>query len=402
MTLTQRISETLRAARENSLLRHLRTVERSEECRLMVDGRQLIDFSSSDYLSLAYDDEVLAHIEKTIADQGLGTVSSPLITGHTGHHEMLEKKLAEIFHHQSSMVFPSGWQTNVTLIPTIFGVNDIILSDERNHASLIDGARLSRARVIIHAHRDYDDLDRKLVEVKAATDERALVGIISDTVFSIEGDAADVERLVALKKKHHAVLILDAAHGLPAIGSESESLLGFDNFLNAADAITTSLGKYFTAGGGMVACSERLMELLVNRARGYIYSGSLSPLLIAALLTVISRIEADPTLVLSLKENIEYLRANLADLRLLKRTGELESPVCAIPVEHSKALEAGKKLVEMGLLITPIRYPSVPQGTAILRVSIMRGHTREMLDELLAALAKLAEEGYILRSRQES
>jgi len=401
MSLAERISELLHAAREDSLLRQLRTVERWEECRLLVDGKQLMDFSSSDYLSLANDPHVLASIEKKVSDHGLGTVSSPLITGHTGYHQMIEEKLAGIFHHQAGITFPSGWQANVTLLPAIFDDGDVILSDERNHASLIDGARLSRAVIKVFAHRNYDEAEEKLAELRDELSDEKLIGIVSDTVFSIHGDIADVKRLVELKKKYHAVLLLDCAHGLPAIGSESESLLGFDELLADADIVTTSLGKYFSAGGGLVACSDRLKQLIINRARGYIFSGSLSPLIIVALLSVINRIEGDPSLVRDLKENIEYIRANLADIGFLEREAGREGPIFAIPVEHSKAMEAGKKLRDMGILITPVRYPTVPAGTAKLRVSLMRGHTREMMDELLAALGNLAAQGYIPRKQLE-
>jgi 8-amino-7-oxononanoate synthase len=247
VTLSKRITDVLREARENSLLRTLRTVDRWEECRLMVQGKQLIDFSSSDYLGLAYDPEVLAFIEKKLSDHGLGTASSPLITGHTSLHSAVEGKLATIYTQEGSLLFPSGWQSNVTLLPSLFGESDVILSDERNHASLIDGARLSRARVIVYAHRDYDDLERKLIKAADIAGEDGLIGITSDTVFSIEGDAADVATLVELKGKYKAALILDAAHGLPSIGTDGESLLGFDEHLVKADAVTTSLGKYFAA-----------------------------------------------------------------------------------------------------------------------------------------------------------
>jgi len=395
MTLSRRIHEQLENARAESLLRRLRTVERWDPCVLMVEGKQLVDFSSSDYLCLAHDAEVLGYIESKVAEYGLGAVSSPLISGYTGLHAALERMLAVIFRQESALLFPSGWQGNVTVIDALFNKGDIIFSDEMNHASLVDGCRLSKSDVVVFEHGDYDDLGENLHSVKAGIRDENLIGIISDTVFSIDGDTADVPKLIELKRKYNAVLMLDAAHGLPCIGREGESLLGFDEYLSEADVVTTSLGKYFAAGGGMACCSKKLREFLVNRMRGYIYSSSYSTLLVAAILAAIERIGGDPSLVSGLKENIEYLRANLADLGLLGRSGALEGPICAIPVRAERALEAGEKLIGMGLLVVPVRYPSVPMGTAKLRISIMRGHTRDMMDRLLEGFCKLKTDGFI-------
>ncbi len=398
MKLDERIAGYIRQAKEKSLLRTLRNVERWEECRLMVDGRQVIDFSSSDYLSLAADREVLALVQKMVHDHGLGTASSPLITGHTRLHMALEERLASIYGQETALIFPSGWQANVTTIPALFGESDVLFSDERNHASLIDGQRLSSSEVRVFGHLDYAGLESELDGLSREGGNDKLTGIISDTVFSIEGDLADVKKLCGLARKYEAVLILDAAHGLPAIEAGGDSAVGFGEYLGKADVVTTSMGKYFAVGGGMVACSRKTREMLVNRARGYIYSGSVSPLMITAILAVLHRLEADPSIIQGLKENIEYVRSNLADMGLVARAVTGEGPICAVPVKPGKALEAGDKLVEKGLLATPIRYPSVPEGEARLRISIMRGHTREMMDQLFEGLGELMVEGYMPES----
>ena len=393
MDFKSRISDELAKARNASLLRHLRPLERSGNCTLMYGRNQLIDFSSSDYLSLADDPEILAHIQDHASELGLGNVSSPLISGYTDSHSTLEQQLALIYRHETALLFPSGWQANVTLIDTLFGEGDVIFSDSMNHASLVDGCRLSKARTIVFNHCDYDNLSLKLSQLNADMHEN-IFGIVSDSVFSIDGDTADVAKLVELKRRHDAVLILDTAHALPRIGRDGESLLGFDEYLHEADVITTSLSKYFAAGGGMVACSNNLRDFLINRARGYIYSSSYSTLLIVALLAAIHRIESDPSLVVTLKDNIEYLRANLAGTGFLPRSGKPDGPICAIPVRADKAVDAGEMLIAMGLLVVPVRYPTVPLGTAKLRIGIMRGHTRQMIDKLLQGLVELAKGGF--------
>jgi 8-amino-7-oxononanoate synthase len=336
------------------------------EGKLAPDGRPVVSFASNDYLGLTQHPQVVAAAHAALDRWGAGSGSARLIVGSRPVHADLEAALAEWKRAERAVLFPTGFATNLGVLTTFGGPGVLVCSDELNHASIIDGCRLSRARVEVYRHRDLDHVDHLLTTVPA---ERAVV--VTDTVFSMDGDLADVDALAEVCAQHGALLVLDEAH----------AVLGPHPDLTALDAVRIgTLSKSIGALGGFVAGPARFTELIVNRARSYIFTTALSPADTAAALAAVGVIRATEgaDLVARLRANVERLRPG--------------HPSPIIPVvfgDEARTLDAAAALLDQGMLVPAIRPPTVAPGTSRLRVALSAAHTPSQVDALATALAGL-------------
>jgi 8-amino-7-oxononanoate synthase len=336
------------------------------EGKLAPDGHPVVSFASNDYLGLTQHPAVVAAAHAALDRWGAGSGSARLIVGSRPVHGDLEAALAEWKRAERAVLFPTGFATNLGVLTTFGGPGVLVCSDELNHASIIDGCRLGRARVEVYRHRDLDHLEHLL---STAAGERALV--VTDTVFSMDGDLADVDALVDLCARRGALLVLDEAH----------AVLGPDPDLAGVDAVRIgTLSKTIGALGGFVAGPARYTELVVNRARSYIFTTALSPADTAAALAGVGVIRSaeGPELTARLRANVERLRPGHP------------SPIVPIVFgDEARTLAAATALLDQGMLVPAIRPPTVPVGTSRLRVALSAVHAPSQVDKLAAALARL-------------
>jgi 8-amino-7-oxononanoate synthase len=337
------------------------------EGKLGADGRAVTAFASNDYLGLTQHPDVIAAAHAALDRWGAGSGAARLIVGSRPVHTELERALADWKHTEAAVLFPTGFAANLGVITTFGGPGTFICSDELNHASIIDGTRLARGEVAVYPHRDLDALDA-LLRGRAAG-RRAIV--VSDTVFSMDGDLADVAGLVSVCGDHDALLVLDEAHAVlgPDIDDPPSHVLRIG-----------TLSKTLGALGGFVAASRSLTDLVVNRARSYIFTTATTPADAAAALAAVRIVDSADGDALRAR-----LRANVDALR-----PDHPSPI--VPVvcgAEERALAAARALLEQGLLVPAIRPPTVAPGTSRLRVALSAAHSVEQVRTLAAALARL-------------
>jgi 8-amino-7-oxononanoate synthase len=336
------------------------------EGKLAPDGRPVVSFASNDYLGLTQHPAVVAAAHAALDRWGTGAGSARLIVGSRPVHAELEAALADWKRTERAVLFPTGFATNLGVLTTFAGPGVLVCSDELNHASIIDGCRASRSRVEVYRHRDLDHLEHLLATVPG---ERALV--VTDTVFSMDGDVADVDAIAELCARHRALLVLDEAH----------AVLGPDPELANIDVLRVgTLSKTLGALGGFVAGRRRFTELVVNRARSYIFTTALSPADTAAALAAVGVVRSGDGRELRLR-----LRANVERLR----PGHPSPIVPVVLGDEARTLAAAEALLDGGMLVPAIRPPTVPEGTSRLRVALSAAHAPSQVDALAVALAAL-------------
>lgn len=370
--------EELAALAARGLSRHLEPLTTPQSAMVEVAGEErLINFSSNDYLGLANDPELKAIAAQAVTAHGIGSGASRLVTGDSSSHRALEKAVAQFEGTEAALVFNSGYAANVGLLSTLVGEGDVLFSDALNHASLIDGARLSRAKVVVYPHRDLAALEVLLAKHPG---RRALV--VTDAVFSMDGDRAPLKELAALCAQSGAALMVDEAHSTGVCGPNGAGLceeLGLSPEIRMG-TLSKALGGF----GAYVACSAEVRQWLFNRARSLVFSTSLPPGVCAAGTAAIARVRRDSALRERLWTNIRFFAAGLARLGLPSHTDSAIFPVVVGGPEEAVALS--RKLREKGLLVKAIRPPTVPEGTSRLRFALAAGHTEEHLDRALTAL----------------
>ena len=377
---------------ERSLTRHRRVVETPCQPRVVVGGRPLLAFCSNDYLGLAAHPRVVAALREGADLYGAGSGASHLISGHGLAHQLLEDRLAEFVgtHLESprALSFCTGYMANLAILTTL-GMDDDaeIFSESLNHASLIDGARLARGRVLVYPHADLATLAAQLA---ASTSANKLV--VTDSVFSMDGDMAPLPELLALCEQHDAWLVIDDAHGFGTVGKHGRGALEHFNLRSPNLVYMGTLGKAAGVGGAFVAAHASVIELMIQRARPYIYTTAAPPALAHALLTSIDIIGGDEGA--SRRAHLQSLIEQLnRDLRL-RRWQRIASNTAIQPIiigSNEEALRIGAALYDKGIWVPAIRPPTVPAGTARLRVTLSAAHTHEDVAQLAAALNELEE-----------
>jgi 8-amino-7-oxononanoate synthase len=379
--------EGLAERRRRGLYRRRRRVATPQGPRLVADGRELVNFASNDYLNLASDPRLAAAAARAARRYGCGAGASPLVSGWLPPLRALERDLARWSGSEAAVVFSSGFAANLAALTALAGPADAVFSDALNHASLIDGCRLSRAAVHVYRHADISHLAELLGAHGPAARRRF---IVSDSVFSMDGDAAPLAGLLALATRHDAVVILDEAHATGVLGERGTGLTGTlvpGSFDPARLVKVGTLSKALGSQGGFICGGRRLIDWLVNAARPYVFSTGLAPPAAAAARRALRVLTDEP----ERRERLAALSA-LARRRLREAGWAVpEGPAPIIPLVVGPAREAmrlSQRLRDAGLLVPAIRPPSVPEGTARLRVSLTAGHADEDVARLAAALAR--------------
>jgi 8-amino-7-oxononanoate synthase len=383
--LLTRIREQLAELQEQKLLRKRRIVDGPQGPLLEVEGRQYLAFCSNDYLGLANHPALHAAAQAGLNQYGVGASASALISGHTSVVEELELALAAFVGMPRALHFSTGYMANMGSIPALVGPGDIVFSDRLNHACLIDGARLSGAQFRIYPHADVARLEQLLAK---SSHPRKL--IVTDAVFSMDGDIAPLPELLALCEKYDAWLLVDDAHGFGVLGPQGRGSLAHFGLQSQRILYMGTLGKAAGVAGAFVAGDALLIEWLLQRARTYVFTTASPPMLASALLAAVKLMQSEDWRQQHLRVLIAHLRKGLASLpwSLLPS----ETPVQALIVEDNQlALDLMAGLREQGIWVPAIRPPTVPKGTARLRISLSAAHSMEQIDQLVSALHALAK-----------
>jgi glycine C-acetyltransferase len=390
----QKLQTDLEALKKAGTYKHLRhlTTPMAPEVH-MEEAGDVIVLSSNNYLGLADQAEVVEAGKRGLDKYGAGTASVRFICGTFDVHRVLEQRIAEFLGTQASLSYVSCWNANTGLFATICDEGSAIVSDELNHASIIDGVRLaSKARRERFKHSNMGELEEKLKAVQGAFP----IVVVTDGVFSMEGDLARLPEIVALAKRYGAITVVDDSHGTGVMGQTGRGTIEHYGLTGQVDVITGTLGKALGgAAGGFVAGSDALIDTLIQRSRPQLFSNALPATVACSALEAIEYLDAHPQLVDRLRENTRYFRD------ALKRIGykPLESESAIIPIivgETAAAIATSDKLLKRGVFVTGFGYPVVPEGTARIRVQISAALTKDEMDRALAAFESVGRESGLL------
>ena len=382
--LPHRLQSALSELDALNLRRSRRVLDGAQGVRVRLDGRECLSFSSNDYLGLAGHPEIAAAARAAAAEFGVGAGAAHLLTGHHRLHHELESELAEFVGLPAALLFSNGYMANLGVLQALLDRHGEVFEDRLNHASLVDAALLSRAKLSRYPHLDLAALERQLANSAAQTKL-----IATDTVFSMDGDVAPVADLLALAQRFDAWLYLDDAHGFGVLGQEGRGALSGLATRDSQLIYMATLGKAVGVSGAFVAGSGELIEWLVNKARTYVYTTAQPPLLAAAVRASLKLLTAEPWRRQRLDELIARLRDGMADLPWT--LFDSSTPIQPLLVGDARtALALAEGLRQRGILVPAIRPPTVPAGTARLRISLSAAHRLEDVDTLLAAFQALA------------
>ena len=388
--LERRLEEALEGFIRDGVYKRLNYLDSPQAARVTMEGRgEVIILSSNNYLGLSNQPEVVAAGKAALDRYGAGTASVRFICGTFTIHRALEHACARLVGTPASLSFVSCWNANEAFPGTLLTENDVIISDQLNHASIIDGIRLAKAitrcRSAVYRHGDLADLGAKL---EAERGDRVRM-VVTDGIFSMEGSIAPLPDLVELCRRHEAVLVVDDSHATGVLGARGRGTAEHFGLVGEVDIITSTLGKALGgAAGGFVAAAASVCDYLTQRARPQLFSNALPPTVAASSLAAIEYLEAHPGRVATLQQNARYFRERLLELGFRPLAGE--TPI--IPVilgETAAAIRMSDLLLKEGVFVTGFGYPVVPQGEARVRCQISAAHTREDLDEALAAFQRV-------------
>ncbi len=391
---TDWIKKQVEDLKEQNLYNNILTIESPIGPEIVIDGKKLLNFCSNNYLGLANNSEMKEAAKKAIDEYGIGPAAVRTIAGTTTLHKKLEEKLAKFKKSEAVITFQTGFVANLAVIPALVGENDLIFSDELNHASIIDGCRLSKATVIRFAHADPKDLDAKL---KAVGDKECKKLVITDGVFSMDGDIAPLDKLYEVTSKYEAMLMVDDAHGEGVLGENGRGIVDHFNLHGKVDVEVGTMSKAFGVMGGLAAGKKEVIEWLSQRGRPFLFSSAMTIPDVAACIAAVELLEKSGDLVKKLWENADYLRAGLKKLGF--DTGISTTPIVPIMLgENKMAQDFSRELFNEGLFAKAIVYPTVPQGKARVRVMNSAGHTKEQLDKALEIFKNVGEKLNVVKS----
>ena len=392
-TKLQWIEEELASLNSAGLYNRIRTLSSPQGAWLVVDGKRVLNFCSNNYLGLANHPQLVAAAEKAMRQYGVGPAAVRSIAGTMDLHLELEKRLAAFKGVEAAITFQSGFAANLATIPALVGKEDVIFSDELNHASIIDGSRLSGAKIIRFAHANPADLERIITEAQGSY-RRAL--IITDGVFSMDGDVAPLDKIQAVAEAHDILLMVDDAHGEGVLGRGGRGIVDHFNLHGKVDVEIGTLSKAFGVVGGVVAGNASIIEWLRQRGRPFLFSSAVTVPDVAACLAAVDLLEQSTDLVDRLWENAHYFKAEMK--RLGFDTGLSTTPITPIMLgEAPLAQQFSRTLFEGGVFAMAIGFPTVPKGKARIRVMISAAHTRDDLDKGLEIFARVGKQLGVIR-----
>lgn len=379
------LEQELQALQEQGLYNRIRTIQSPQGAWLKVDGKEVLNFCSNNYLGLANHPRLVEAARQAVEKYGVGPAAVRSIAGTMELHVELERRLAAFKGVEAAITFQSGFNANLGTIPALVGKEDVIFSDELNHASIIDGCRLSGATIVRYAHNNVADLERAIQEWQGKY-RRAL--IVTDGVFSMDGDIAPLPEIYELARRYDILLMVDDAHGEGVLGRGGRGIVDHFDLHGKVDIEVGTLSKAFGVVGGVVAGNARIVEWLRQRGRPFLFSSAMTVPDVAACLAALDLLEESTYLVEKLWENTRYFKAEMK--RLGFDTGQSQTPITPIMLgEAPLAQEFSRRLFEEGVFAMAIGYPTVPKGKARIRVMISAAHEREDLDKGLEAFARV-------------
>jgi glycine C-acetyltransferase len=390
MSFAARLEAELEQFKQDGAYKRLNHLEAPQAARTRMQGRgEVVILSSNNYLGLCNEPAVVAAGKRALDEFGAGTGSVRFICGTFTIHRDLEQALARLVGCESSLTYVSCWNANEGLVPTLLGEQDVVISDQLNHASIIDAIRLAKTitkcQTAVYRHSDMADLEDKL---KAARHARLKL-IFTDGVFSMEGDIAKLPEIVALARRYDAVVAMDDSHGTGVLGSTGRGTAEHYGMLGQVDIITSTLGKALGgAAGGFTAGPAALADYLTQRSRPQLFSNALPPTVAGSALAAVHHLERHPELVTRLHEHARYFRERLLALGFKPLPGE--TPIVPVILgETAQAIRMSEALLDEGVFVTGFGYPVVPQGHARIRCQLSAAHTREDLDLALGAFRRV-------------
>ena len=382
----EKVNEQYREVLESGYYFFFRKLESPQDAEVMVNGKKVIMIGSNNYLGLTNHPRVKQAAIRAIEKFGSGCAGSRFLNGNLEIHEELEVKLARFFRKEAALVFATGYQTNLGTISTLLGRNDVAIIDKYDHASIIDGCRLSFGQVKKYRHNDMKDLERTL---EGSKNKGKL--IIVDGVFSMEGDIADLPKIVQLAKAYGARVMVDDAHAVGVLGEGGRGTAEHFGLENEVDLVMGTYSKSLAAIGGFVVGSKDVINYIKHTGRSMIFSASLPPALVASVSEALDIIEEQPQLRTQLWKNTHKMLKGYAELGY--DTGTSETPIVPIIIKDSwKTYEMCKRLFEQGVFVNPVISPAVPPGRELLRTSYMATHTEEQLNRVLDAFQKVGKQ----------
>src|ERR1700744_1235283 len=373
--------------REKGLYPFFRPIESGQDTEVIIDGQRVLMFGSNSYLGLTNHPKIKEASKKAIDKYGTGCAGSRFLNGTLDIHIELEQRLAKYVGKEASVLFSTGFQVNLGVLSCITGRNDYLILDEYDHASLIDGSRLSFSKVIKYAHNDMQDLQRKL----SILPEEAVKLISVDGIFSMEGDIVKLPEIVEIAEEYGANIMVDDAHSLGVIGVKGAGTASHFGLTDDVDLIMGTFSKSLASLGGFIAADASTIDYLKHRARSLMFSASMTPGAVASVIAAMDIIESEPERIHKLWDNTNY------DMKLLLDEvfdlGPTESPILPIYVrDNEKTFLVTKHLQQAGVFVNPVVSPAVPSDSSLLRFSLMATHTFDQIDEAIDKISKVFKE----------
>ncbi|MDQ7064161.1 MAG: glycine C-acetyltransferase [candidate division KSB1 bacterium] len=381
------VEELLQDLKAQNLYNTIRTIGSPMDAWIIVDGKRVLNMCANNYLGFANHPKLKEAAKKAIDEYGVGPTAVRSIAGTMDLHLELEEKLAKFKKAEAVVSFQSGFVSNQAVIPTITGPEDVIFSDELNHASIIDGCRLSKAKVVRYAHNDPADLEARLKEHAGA--RRKL--IITDGVFSMDGDIAPMDEIVKVAEKYDALTMVDDAHGEGVLGEGGRGIVDHFGLHGRVDIEIGTLSKAFGVVGGYAAGNAKIIEYLRQRARPFLFSSAVTPPDVAACIAAVDILQESDELVKKLWSNADYFKSKMKELGF--NTGQTQTPITPIIIgDAAKAVAFSKALFDNGIFAMSITYPTVPRGTERIRVMNSAIQSKEDLDFAIGVFEKVGKE----------
>ncbi|KAB7705406.1 8-amino-7-oxononanoate synthase [Bacillus aerolatus] len=390
MKLDEWLSHRLDKTKVSGLYRQLRTMNTAPRPEMVMDGQKQIVFSSNNYLGLANDKRLVYAAETILHEFGVGSSGSRLTTGHTEWHQKLEEKIAGFKQTEAALLFSSGYLANVGVLSSLPGKGDVIFSDQLNHASIIDGCRLSKADTIIYNHVDMDDLEEKLKETKPY--QRRF--IVTDGVFSMDGTIAPLDKIMSLAKRYHSLVIVDDAHATGVLGENGRGTSEY--FSVFPDVVIGTLSKAIGAEGGFVSGSKILIDFLLNHARTFIFQTSIPPSICAASYAALEIIEHSKEKRQLLLSKVKQTKSSLEEMGYVVKGDD--TPIIPVIIgDTHKAVIFAKRLQQEGIYAPAIRPPTVAVGESRIRLTVTTDHSSKEIDHLLNSFHFIGKELNIIK-----
>ncbi|MDE1192434.1 MAG: pyridoxal phosphate-dependent aminotransferase family protein [Arachidicoccus sp.] len=373
------------AIKEKGLYPYFRAIESGQDTEVFIKGKKVLMFGSNSYLGLTNHPRIEEAAKKAIEKYGTGCAGSRFLNGTLDIHIELEKRLAKFVGKEDALLFSTGFQVNLGVLSSVVGRNDFLILDEYDHASIIDGSRLSFGKTLKYRHNDIEDLESKLRQLP----EDVVKVIATEGIFSMEGDMVKLPEIVELADKYGANIFLDEAHSLGVIGKNGAGAASHFELTDHVDMVMGTFSKSFASLGGFVASDSETIDYLKHRARSLLFSASMTPASVASVLTALDIMETEPEHIENLWKNTEHAKKLLIDAGF--DLGNTESPILPILVrDPDKTFLLTKYLLEEGVFVNPVVAPAVPPDDSLIRFSLMATHTFEQIEEAIEKITAVA------------